>query len=382
MVVDDGPIQYPGDTGAGAPPGSAPRPGEVVAPAPGDFIELGQDAVRQTPERASAQTTGDTLLPPDDFFRARDAVEARFRTFNALARTAATASAEWTGVENVVGVGVGFRYASDALTGDIAVKVFVREKLPMAKVSTAAQIPAAIDGIPTDVEPTGDILLHAYTKRYPRPVPCGVSISNERLPGSGTLGALVVLRNRKLCFLSNNHVIANENAANVGDRIIQPGNAEPVAGPDQVIGVLESFIPIKAAGNLVDAGVAWTSLRYVKPDHVTYRVNPLPVRATLGMTVMKNGRTTESTLGVVTDLGVNILVAYDPFPQGAEMRDQIAVRGLSGPFSKQGDSGSLIVTVGTKQPVALLFAGANDNSVTFANTIQNVMEALQIDRFL
>lgn len=387
---DESIVELPGGPLPTSPPPVPPRRpgfhvGDVVfvhperrgtASRPGDVVELDASV------RATAQASDDTLVPSDDFFRARDAIEARVRAFSGTARASATSDVAWAGVENVVGAGVGFRYAADALTGDVAVKVYVREKLPMAKVSSAAQIPPAIDGIPTDVEATGDVLLQTYTKRYPRAVPCGVSTSHFALPGSGTIGALVVLRNKKLCVLSNNHVIANENAAAVGDRIIQPGNTEPVRAPDELIGVLEGFVPIKAKGNLVDAGVAWTAFRHVKADHVTYRVNPTPVRATLGMTVMKNGRTTQSTLGVVTDLGVNILVPYRPFPKGAEMRDQIGIRGLSGPFSKRGDSGALIVTIAGKQPVGLLFAGANDNSVTFANTIQHVMSALQIERFL
>ena len=35
------------------------------------------------------------------------------------------------------------------------------------------------------------------------------------------------------------------------------------------------------------------------------------------MTVMKNGRTTQSTVGMVTDLNVNISVGYDPFLRGS-----------------------------------------------------------------
>jgi hypothetical protein len=85
---------------------------------------------------------------------------------------------------------------------------------------------------------------------------------------------------------------------------------------------------------------------------------------------------------MVTDLHVNISVPYDPFPAGAEMRDQIGIRGVDGPFSMPGDSGSLIVTVASKQPVALLFAGSSDNSMTFANPIQAVTEALGIDHFV
>src|SRR5262249_28168666 len=96
----------------------------------------------------------------------------------------------------------------------------------------------------------------------------------------------------------------------------------------------------------------------------------------------KNGRTTQSTIGIVTDMGINISVPYDDFPTGAEMRDQIAIRGVTGPFSKPGDSGSIIVTNGTKQPVALLFSGSIDNSVTFGNPIQAVIELLGIDRFV
>jgi hypothetical protein len=55
------------------------------------------------------------------------------------------------------------------------------------------------------------------------------------------------------------------------------------------------------------------------------------------------------------------------------------IRGLSGTaFSDQGDSGSLIVSSGSKQPVALLFAGSATH--TFANPIDVVMNRLGIDR--
>jgi hypothetical protein len=46
--------------------------------------------------------------------------------------------------------------------------------------------------------------------------------------------------------------------------------------------------------------------------------------------------------------------------------------------SDQGDSGSLIVSSGSKQPVALLFAGSATH--TFANPIDVVMNRLGIDR--
>jgi hypothetical protein len=359
-------------------PSQAPEAGG----AKGNYIEFDPNAASAHGHAAApmiqTQSSADTFSPRPDFFAARDALEKMLGGASARISAFAATSVDMAGRENIVGFGVGFKYSGNTLTGDVAAKIYVREKLPLAQVSKAAQAPATIDGIATDVESIGEVLLHSYAKRYPRPVPCGVSISNIHLNGSGTLGCLVVLSNNKLCLLSNNHVLANENSANIGDPIIQPGNAEPVPAPDQIIGQLENFVVIKATGNLVDAAVAWTSQKLVSPAHVTYHVNPNPLAPSLGMTVMKNGRTTQSTIGVITEVGVNISVGYDPFPAGAEMRDQIAIRGIGGPFSMPGDSGSLIVTAATKQPVALLFAGSGDNSMTFANPIGAVMSALNI----
>jgi hypothetical protein len=329
-----------------------------------------------------AVATADTVVPHQDFFDARDALEQLLGGFQAIATAFATAVPDVAGKENIIGLGVGMRFAADALTGDLAVKVFVREKLPESELAKSARIPREVDGVPTDVEAIGEVLPFSYAKRYPRPVPCGVSCGHFKLPGSGTIGCVVELDNGKVCILSNNHVLANENNAQVGDPIIQPGNAEPVGAPDEKIGLLEKFIALQATDNLVDAAVAWTNLSRVSPKHVTYTLNPIPVAATTGLSVMKNGRTTQSTLGMVTDIGVVVRVGYTPFPAGAGFRNQIGVRGVAGPFSKPGDSGSLIVTAGTKQPVALLFAGSTDNMVTFANPIQTVISELGIKEFI
>jgi len=328
------------------------------------------------------QASADTIVPHADLRQARDELERKLGGHRARIAAFAAAKPDVAGRENIVGFGVGLRYAAQALTGQVVVKVYVREKLPMEQVAGTARVPTQVAGFDTDVEAIGEVVLHSFTSRFPRPTPCGVSVSNIDLPGSGTLGCLVLLRNGKLCMLSNNHVLANENAAQIGDEIIQPGNAEPVEGPDQVIGTLENFIPIQSTGNLVDAAVALTSFAMVSPKHVSYQVNPQPIAASVGMTVIKDGRTTQSTVGMITDLHVNISVPYDPFPAGAEMRDQIGIRGVHGPFSKPGDSGSLIVSAATKQPVCLLFAGSNDNSMTFANPIEAVTAALGIESFV
>jgi hypothetical protein len=368
------------------PPSPEPRPTVPAQPATaggqGRLIQYDPHTPAAAPSVAQVLASADTISPHDDWKRARDEMERKLGGHRARISAFAATARDTAGRENIVGFAVGLRYASNSLTGHLAVKVFVRDKLPLERVAPSARVPTQIAGFPTDVEAIGEIILHSFAQRYPRPVPCGVSVSNINLPGSGTLGCLVVLNNGKLCMLSNNHVLANENAAQIGDNIIQPGNAEPVDAPDQVIGTLENFIAIQETGNLVDCAVGLTSFAMVSPQHVSYQLTPDPVAATIGMTVVKDGRTTQSTVGMVTDLHVNISVGYDPFPAGAEMRDQIGMRGIQDPFSKPGDSGSLIVTAGTKQPVALLFAGSNDNSVTFGNPIQAVMTALGISRFV
>lgn len=145
--------------------------------------------------------------------------------------------------------------------------------------------------------------------------------------------------------------------------------------------MLENFVRINFPDpNLVDAAVAWTSFSFVDPRHVTYTLNPLPVTARLGMTVKKNGRTTQPTIGTVTDVSVNISVGYAGGV--AQFRNQVGIRGIGGVFSRGGDSGSLIVTANSSQPVALLFAGRSDNSITFANPIAAVIRALGIRRFV
>ena len=348
----------------------------------GKVIQYDPNATATPALAVPVQTSADTIFPHADWKQARDELERKLGGHRARISAFATAKPDVSGRENILGFAVGLRYAANALTGQLAVKVFVREKLPMGQVTAAAQVPTQVAGMDRDVEAIGEVILHSYANRYPRPVPCGVSVSNINLNGSGTLGCLVLLNSGKLCILSNNHVLANENAAHIGDSIIQPGNAEPVNAPDQVIGTLENFIPIQAAGNLVDAAVALTSFAMVSPKHVTYQLNPQPLEPTIGMTVVKDGRTTQSTIGMITDIHANIAVAYDPFPAGAEMREQVAIRGVNGPFSMPGDSGSLIVTAATKQPVALLFAGSTDNSMTFANPIQAVSTALGIESFV
>lgn len=291
-----------------------------------------------------------------------------------------------SGLENICGVGIGLKETHGGITGDLSVKVFVREKLSASRVTKKSWIPTAIAGMPTDVEQADTFLSASHTRRYPRAVPGGVSCGHF-LVAAGTLGSLVVLNDDRLAILSNNHILANENNARKGDQILQPAvidggrpsNPGSSISPD-VIATLERFVRIDPqSANLVDAAVAWTSFRHVRSSHLTYVGDPTPVQAAPLMVVRKDGRTSESTTGFISAIHVNGVPINYRFGS-AIYNDQIIIRGLAHTvFSKEGDSGSLVVTATTQQPVGMICAGGASHSV--ANPIGTVMSQLGIKRF-
>jgi hypothetical protein len=349
-----------------------------------DVIEFSEEAQAVEAGEAAVQEAGDDpgrLVPDADLLQARDELEERLGGLEVMgAAFRAAVTSEAMGLENIVGIGVGMKESNGTYTGDVAVKVYVREKVPLSKVESDAEIPEEVAGYPTDVEAVGEILPQVYNRRFPRPVPCGVSCGHVRVKW-GTLGCLVVLNNNRLAILSSNHVLANDNNARPGDSIIQPGRIDGGQDPGDRIGVLERFVPIQFSGpNQVDCAAAWTSFSLVKSQHVTYRMNPTPLTPSLSLSVMKNGRTTQATQGVITGVAVNnVRVAFGGGV--AVFNDQIIIRPIGGgSFSQGGDSGSVVVSVGTRQPVGLLFAGSATH--TIANPIGSVISELGIRRFI
>lgn len=58
---------------------------------------------------------------------------------------------------NVIGVGVGIRQQEGEYTGEVALIVMVREKLPRAQISDKDLLPTELEGIPVDVQEVGEI---------------------------------------------------------------------------------------------------------------------------------------------------------------------------------------------------------------------------------
>jgi hypothetical protein len=284
---------------------------------------------------------------------------------------------------NLVGMGIGEKLAAGKRTGEMCVKVFVAKKFPKGKVGTADRIPAAISGIPTDIEGVG------YPRRYQipqqrrhRPVPGGVSVGLDfhavNFQFAGTLGVVVSDRTDpgRVYALSNNHVLADENRVQAGAGVVQPGTLDGGTNADRVAR-LTRYIPIRFNNqrNWMDAAVAEFD-RPAGTDRSILGIGP-PSGAgkpSLGLLVRKSGRTTGLTEGIVRVVNFDVFnVEYD---QGmVRVDDVIVIEGTAGSFSRPGDSGSAIVDP-QGRVVALLFAGSPQ--VTYAIPIPRVLRRLGI----
>lgn len=233
-----------------------------------------------------------------------------------------------------------------------------------------------------------------------RPIPLGISGGNinsllknkkGQVTGcfNGTLGSMVEDSADNEYILSNNHVLADQNAAKPGQPIVQPGLADAgcVKSPSNAVATFSKAIKLRFAGhkNFVDAAIAEVEPGQVSPDILFLGpiAGTVASAPTIGMPVQKMGRTSCLTTGVISALDANLRVNYSETtkPHLANFVNQFAVTGsVKTPvFGGPGDSGSLIVTQDDcPQPVALLFAGSANGSFTYANPISEVLSRLDV----
>src|SRR5438094_922331 len=250
---------------------------------------------------------------------------------------------------NVVGVGIGNKMIRGRETDEPCIVVFVEAKRPEAQLRHRDVVPKAFGAVRTDVVETGRF--HAggskqamdleRTKRI-RPAPGGVSIGHVQIT-AGTLG-LLARRHGRPVILSNNHVLANQNAGHVGDSILQPGPADGGRLQDTIARLVD-FVPIqfkepqpgpiarflarlfgpllRAAGwslkrlpsggsNLVDAAVAEPiESRLVAPEILGIGRVRGTKEPDIGLRVRKSGRTTGVTAGRITAIDAVVEVDYE-----------------------------------------------------------------------
>lgn len=311
---------------------------------------------------------------------------------------------------NVVGVGIGYKEKGGQKTGEPSLVVIVRKKMPLSALRSEDVVPERIERVITDVKEVGDIkaLSQNPTDRW-RPAPGGVSIGHYQIT-AGTLGVVVkdAGTNEKL-ILSNNHVLADSNAGEIGDAILQPGPYDGGTLPADTIAQLVKFVPIRFTQEAPDCPIGTSvaevanlvaralgsqhRLLAVRLQQLTNQVDAAlakPVEASivsdeilsigqitgtkeaeLGLAVRKSGRTTRLTTGTIDLLDATVSVSYG-IGRTAIFEGQI----ISTAMSQGGDSGSLLVDAAENLAVGLLFAGSDQ--ATIHNPIDAVINALNV----
>jgi len=284
--------------------------------------------------------------------------------------------------ENIVGVGIGPKVTDGRLTKRLSIRFYVERKVAKGAVPKKDMLPAKIDGVPTDVIETGRFYAFAtpiaQQRRRPTKGGCSCGFQASGFVMAGTLGCLVTDGGGRF-ILSNNHVLADENALPLGSPIFQPGLLDNGNASTDKVARLSKFVTIKKlpAKNEVDCAIAGVLTQNLCSPKFLPKVSlgsTTPIAAAVGMKVHKHGRTTGYTRGQVVDIAADVNVGYD-FGT-ARFIDQIIVIGDSGSFSDSGDSGSLIVDRKTKKATGLLFAGSSSH--TIANHIENVLSQLGV----
>ena len=283
-------------------------------------------------------------------------------------------------IPGVIGTAVGL-----LPNGKARIRIFVE--------GSGNAFPETIDGVPVTVEVTGRIMARSNPLLRMRPAPVGFSVGHPDIT-AGSIGGRVADEAGNVFLLSNNHVLANSNDANIGDGIYQPGPFDGGTAADQV-GTLFAFQAIDFSGgnNTIDAAMALTTrdnTSNATPADDAYGLPGAAIfgdansdgvfdnkAALLGLNVQKYGRTTALTKGQITGINATLSICYEVLfifcVKPATFVDQLIIE--PGSFSGGGDSGSMIVTDDSnRHPVALLFAGSD------AETIGNRID-LVLNRF-
>ncbi|MCL6559253.1 MAG: S1 family peptidase [Firmicutes bacterium] len=316
-------------------------------------------------------------------------------------------------LKNVVGVGVGYKETRGEGSGRPAFIVYVEKKLPPGDLSRGHIVPEQIDGLDTDVVEIGVVKMLGIRTRRERPCQPGVSVGHY-LSTAGTLGGVVKdKKTGELMVLSNNHVLANgssiqEVRAKAGDAILQPGPYDGGTMKDR-IGALHRYVPLVKGEAVSDCPVASAVTRgtnlllnVVKRDYEVRLYKRFNTENTVdcalckldspelvvpdilevgevtgvsdvrtGQKVVKSGRTSGLTSGVVKSVGTTLQVEMKE-NEKVWFADQV----VTDMPSKPGDSGSLILGEDRKV-VGLLFAGSD--KLTVFNRISNVIDRLGIE---
>ncbi len=295
----------------------------------------------------------------------------------------------WLKVPNVVGVSVTEKKRGGEATGELAVVFDVTAKLE----SRPDIVRAGSRPFPQTIEIDGYRLVTDVVEAWPRahgsgpqrkarvdPVCGGISVGNKG--ETGTLGAIVWhAPTGQPAGLSNWHVLVNRGS---NDLTVQPGPKDDGALEHNPLGRVLG----QALDDTLDAAVTSLEHRGIDGNIAGLAVAvTAAARASERMRVVKSGRVTGVTYGVVTLHEKLVSIFYTGVAEEHGLSVFVigpdADRPSQGPLSSEGDSGSCWMLVdesgaATGTMVGLHVAGDGDD-VAYACQADRVFSRLQLE---
>lgn len=300
---------------------------------------------------------------------------------------------------NITSVGIGYKEKDGKPTKELSIQFTVGRKVAPEALEGigATEIPKSfvVDGVevPTDVierrfaTQVREIAMEAASPRkvVVDPVMPGVSVGHRDI-SAGTVGCVVFdARTGAPYILSNWHVL-NGPTGQIGDPIVQPGRHDDDRVDRNVIGSLvRSHLGV--AG---DCAIATVDHRRLQKDVLDLGVSVARLgEPELGDRIVKSGRTTGVTYGIVTRIHTTVRIDYGPagtkeigcFEIGPDPKRPAA----DGEISMGGDSGSVWLSLSSQgKPsdlmVGLHFAGevGDEPEHAMACYAASVFEKLEI----
>ena len=297
-------------------------------------------------------------------------------------------------LENVNGIGVGFKYINGQNTKEPCIHVLVENKIDTLYLSKNNIIPKTYMGIKTDVIKAKKPKIRGgaeddFIKDKLRPLEGGCGITSNKTVngfyGDGTLGCILtknVGSDRQLFLLSNAHVLSDSNDTPIGTEIIQPPYVHGGRAPNDVIAHLTTYVPIEFEKentrpvNYIDAAIAKLTSNSLATNRI-YDLGEIKGvnKPTLGMGIQKVGFVTGLSFGEIKTIGVSTPVEWSDTVR-AFFKDLILSDNLE---NDEGDSGSVVLN-DDNEVVGLFMAGVD--SYAYFCDIKRVLDAFNAEIYL
>ena len=327
------------------------------------------------------------------------------KDMQALRTFVRTEGVRYLAASNINSVGIGRKSTAGKTGGPLCIQFTVDQKIAperLERLGSRLIPPNVVIGnriVPTDVLQrrfkaswqlvTESAMEKGNRKTRHETIVPGLSVAHQS-GSAGTIGAIVYDRTSGApMLLSNWHVLQmseDDREGAIDDLIVQPGPYDDNRASENVVGKLVRS-HLGAAG---DCAVASIEGRGFNPDIFGLKIVPKRVgRAELGDIVIKSGRTTDVTRGVVTRVDVQTKMNYGGREEtigGFEIGPEPGAP-KSREISSGGDSGSAWLAVDprtretTDVMLGLHFAGEDsdsDKEFALACAAHSVLEKLDV----